>query len=146
MNCQDNNFPAIKFISTQIVQNGETKTECILPVPELDDWASANQYCAQFNNGEGKLISIHSFEELEYLVGALQHYGHQPGQTRKIWIGLNAKSYTDQFKWADGSITDTVYAVISYIVISYSTDYRTVTKNVKKVSRGIPGLVVFLAV
>lgn len=31
MECQDENFPGVKFISTEVTINGQTETECLLP-------------------------------------------------------------------------------------------------------------------
>ena len=58
---QDPQFSQYEFISTQILENGIEQTECILPMEVLDSWSSADQFCRQFNNGEGRLISIHRF-------------------------------------------------------------------------------------
>ena len=78
-------------------------------VDEVDDWAAADKYCSQFNNGEGRLVSIHSIKEVQYLTHALKFYGQQEGQTRKIWIGLRDPSWSGQFGWSDSSVVDFQY-------------------------------------
>ena len=100
-NCELDNY-SNGMIMQGYSQDGE-KCVAVFDIPHT--WQNGEHYC-QSLDGTGHLVSVHSQAELSFVLSIVGMVGHTPGDIRKIWIGLNEKTASSQWRWADGSLLD----------------------------------------
>jgi len=77
-----------------------------LPITEeVEYWHSANNFCNQFNNGEGRLVALHSEDELVQLLNIFKAKGNGNSAV-EYWIGISESSSSAQWAWADETLQD----------------------------------------
>lgn len=76
---------------------------CYFPVVESFSWHRAKQYC---ENQGGTLVSIHSTEEIGFLLRLLYDSAME---TNRVWIGLNTFGSDGSYQWTDWTAVDFIY-------------------------------------